>query len=189
MKYPLSGKFTVRDGRTGLPFDNPVTVGYMYYLISVTACHLIPLRDFSLLSNIATHYLIYTWRKIVTILRSEYFYINDNTLLPMRHTQRGITHFAGLFSEEYECDARDTKLGPEEITRDIPNVGEEVLKNLDERGIIRVGAEVRPGDILVPIFIRDGTPNGFNTISTGVPSSKNGISHSGKIRDTTPLFP
>ena len=51
--------------------------------------------------------------------------------------------------EEYECDARDTKLGPEEITRDIPNVGEEVLKNLDERGIIRVGAEVRPGDILV----------------------------------------
>jgi DNA-directed RNA polymerase subunit beta len=51
--------------------------------------------------------------------------------------------------EEHECDARDTKLGPEEITRDIPNVGEEVLKDLDERGIIRIGAEVRPGDILV----------------------------------------
>ncbi|MDI6822592.1 MAG: DNA-directed RNA polymerase subunit beta [Actinomycetota bacterium] len=51
--------------------------------------------------------------------------------------------------EEYEVDARDTKLGPEEITRDIPNVGEEVLKDLDERGIIRIGAEVCPGDILV----------------------------------------
>lgn len=51
--------------------------------------------------------------------------------------------------EEYEAEARDTKLGPEEITRDIPNVGEDVLKDLDERGIIRVGAEVRAGDILV----------------------------------------
>lgn len=57
--------------------------------------------------------------------------------------------FTSIHIEEYECDARDTKLGPEEITRDIPNVGEEVLKDLDERGIIRVGAEVRPGDILV----------------------------------------
>jgi len=51
--------------------------------------------------------------------------------------------------EEHEIDARDTKLGSEEITRDIPNVGEEVLKDLDERGIVRVGAEVQPGDILV----------------------------------------
>ena len=51
--------------------------------------------------------------------------------------------------EEYESEARDTKLGPEEITRDIPNVGEEALKNLDERGIIRIGAEVGPNDILV----------------------------------------
>ncbi|WP_425449467.1 DNA-directed RNA polymerase subunit beta [Dethiothermospora halolimnae] len=51
--------------------------------------------------------------------------------------------------EEYEADARDTKLGPEEITRDIPNVGEDSLKNLDERGIIRIGAEVKSGDILV----------------------------------------
>ncbi|MFZ5596980.1 MAG: DNA-directed RNA polymerase subunit beta [Bacillota bacterium] len=57
--------------------------------------------------------------------------------------------FTSIHIEEYECDARDTKLGPEEITRDIPNVGEEILKDLDERGIIRVGAEVRPGDILV----------------------------------------
>ena len=58
-------------------------------------------------------------------------------------------YYTSIHIEEYECAARDTKLGPEEITRDIPNVGEEVLKNLDERGIIRVGAEVRPGDILV----------------------------------------
>jgi DNA-directed RNA polymerase subunit beta len=57
--------------------------------------------------------------------------------------------FTSIHIEEYECDARDTKLGPEEITRDIPNVGEEVLKDLDDRGIIRIGAEVRPGDILV----------------------------------------
>ncbi len=57
--------------------------------------------------------------------------------------------FTSIHIEEYECDARDTKLGPEEITRDIPNVGEDALKDLDERGIIRVGAEVRTGDILV----------------------------------------
>ncbi|MDN5361335.1 MAG: DNA-directed polymerase subunit beta [Moorella sp. (in: firmicutes)] len=57
--------------------------------------------------------------------------------------------FTSIHIEEYECDARDTKLGPEEITRDIPNVSEDVLKDLDERGIIRIGAEVRPGDILV----------------------------------------
>ena len=58
-------------------------------------------------------------------------------------------YYTSIHIEEYECDARDTKLGPEEITRDIPNVGEDVLKDLDERGIIRIGAEVRPGDILV----------------------------------------
>ena len=51
--------------------------------------------------------------------------------------------------EEYEVEARDTKLGPEEITREIPNVGEDVLANLDEDGIIRIGAEVFPGDVLV----------------------------------------
>ena len=58
-------------------------------------------------------------------------------------------YYTSIHIEEYECNARDTKLGPEEITRDIPNVGEDVLKNLDEKGIIRIGAEVRPGDILV----------------------------------------
>ena len=57
--------------------------------------------------------------------------------------------FTSIHIEEYDSDARDTKLGPEEITRDIPNVGEDALKNLDERGIIRMGAEVRAGDILV----------------------------------------
>ena len=57
--------------------------------------------------------------------------------------------FTSIHIEEYECEARDTKLGPEEITRDIPNVGEDSLKDLDERGIVRIGAEVRPEDILV----------------------------------------
>ena len=57
--------------------------------------------------------------------------------------------FTSIHIEEYECDARDTKLGKEEITREIPNVSDEALKDLDERGIIRIGAEVRPGDILV----------------------------------------
>ncbi len=57
--------------------------------------------------------------------------------------------FTSIHIEEYECEARDTKLGPEEITRDIPNVGEDALQDLDEQGIIRIGAEVRPEDILV----------------------------------------
>ncbi|HEY4566917.1 MAG TPA: DNA-directed RNA polymerase subunit beta [Savagea sp.] len=57
--------------------------------------------------------------------------------------------FTSIHIEEYESEARDTKLGPEEITRDIPNVGEDALRNLDDRGIIRIGAEVRDGDILV----------------------------------------
>lgn len=57
--------------------------------------------------------------------------------------------YTSVHIEEYESEARDTKLGPEEITRDIPNVGEDALKNLDERGIIRTGAEVKDGDILV----------------------------------------
>lgn len=57
--------------------------------------------------------------------------------------------FTSIHIEEYESESRDTKLGPEEITRDIPNVGEDALKDIDERGIIRIGAEVRSGDILV----------------------------------------
>jgi DNA-directed RNA polymerase subunit beta len=58
-------------------------------------------------------------------------------------------YYTSIHIEEFECGARDTKLGPEEITRDIPNVGDEALKNLDSGGVIRVGAEVKPGDILV----------------------------------------
>jgi len=69
--------------------------------------------------------------------------------------------FTSVHIEEFECVARDTKLGPEEITRDIPNVGEEALKNLDASGIIRIGAEVRPGDILVGKI----TPKGETQLS------------------------
>ncbi|MGN0838241.1 MAG: DNA-directed RNA polymerase subunit beta [Pyramidobacter sp.] len=58
-------------------------------------------------------------------------------------------YFSSIHIEEYEIDSRDTKLGPEEITRDIPNVGEDALRNLDEDGVVRIGAEVNPGDILV----------------------------------------
>ena len=57
--------------------------------------------------------------------------------------------YTSVHIEEYECESRDTKLGPEEITRDVPGVGDDALKDLDERGIIRIGAEVRAGDILV----------------------------------------
>ena len=57
--------------------------------------------------------------------------------------------YTSIHIEEYECDARDTKLGPEEITQDIPNVAEDALRDLDADGIIRIGAEVRAGDILV----------------------------------------
>src|SRR5699024_1924513 len=69
--------------------------------------------------------------------------------------------FTSIHIEEYESESRDTKLGPEEITRDIPNVGEDALKNLDEDGIIRVGAEVTDGDILVGKV----TPKGVTELS------------------------
>ncbi len=69
--------------------------------------------------------------------------------------------FTSVHIEEFECVARDTKLGPEEITRDIPNVGEDALKDLDESGIIRIGAEVRPGDILIGKI----TPKGETQLS------------------------
>ena len=71
----------------------------------------------------------------------------DAVLLNERMVKEDV--FTSIHIEEYETESRDTKLGPEEITRDIPNVGEDALKDLDERGIIRVGAEVRSGDILV----------------------------------------
>ena len=71
----------------------------------------------------------------------------DAVLLSENLVKRDL--YTSIHIEEYECDARDTKLGPEEITRDIPNVAEEALKDLDEEGIISIGADVRPGDILV----------------------------------------
>ena len=71
----------------------------------------------------------------------------DAVLLNERMVKEDV--FTSIHIEEYETESRDTKLGPEEITRDIPNVGEDALRELDERGIIRVGAEVRSGDILV----------------------------------------
>ena len=77
--------------------------------------------------------------------------------------------FTSIHIEEYESEARDTKLGPEEITRDIPNVGEDVLKDLDDRGIIRIGAEVRPGDILVGKV----TPKGETELTAEEPAPGN----------------
>ena len=71
----------------------------------------------------------------------------DAILLSERLVKEDV--FTSIHIEEYDCECRDTKLGPEEITRDIPNVGEDSLKDLNEDGIIRIGAEVRPGDILV----------------------------------------
>src|SRR5438128_1470736 len=78
-------------------------------------------------------------------------------------SERVVKHdlFTSVHIEEFECVARDTKLGPEEITRDIPNVGDEALKDLDESGIIRIGAEVKPGDILVGKI----TPKGETQLS------------------------
>ncbi len=78
-------------------------------------------------------------------------------------SERVVKHdfFTSIHIEEFECVARDTKLGPEEITRDIPNVGDEALKDLDESGIIRIGAEVKPGDILVGKI----TPKGETQLS------------------------
>ena len=71
--------------------------------------------------------------------------------------------YTSIHIEEYESEARDTKLGPEEVTREIPNVGEEALKDLDEFGVVRVGAEVRDGDILVGKV----TPKGVTELSAG----------------------
>ena len=84
---------------------------------------------------------------LVAFLAWEGYNYEDAILLSERLVKEDM--YSSVHIEEYEIEARDTKLGPEEITRDIPNVGEDVLKNLDEEGIIRVGAEVNAGDILV----------------------------------------
>src|SRR6516162_4258677 len=94
--------------------------------------------------------------------------------------------FTSIHIEEFECVARDTKLGKEEITRDIPNVGEEALKDLDDSGIVRIGAEVRPGDILVGKI----TPKGETQLS---PEEKllRAIfgEKAGDVRDTSLVVP
>lgn len=84
---------------------------------------------------------------LVAFMSWEGYNFEDAIILSDRLVKDDV--FTSIHIEEYEIDARDTKLGPEEITRDIPNVGEEALKNLDESGIIRIGAEVEAGDILV----------------------------------------
>jgi len=71
----------------------------------------------------------------------------DAILISERLLEKDV--YTSIHIEEFEVTARDTKLGPEEITRDIPNVGEEALRNLNHDGVIRVGAEVKPGEILV----------------------------------------
>ena len=84
---------------------------------------------------------------LVGFMTWEGYNYEDAVLLNERLVKEDV--YTSIHIEEYEIDARDTKLGPEEITRDIPNVGEDALKDLDEHGIIRVGAEVHAGDILV----------------------------------------
>ena len=84
---------------------------------------------------------------LVAFMPWEGYNYEDAILISERLVKEDV--FTSIHIEEYECEARDTKLGPEEITRDIPNVSEDMLKNLDEQGVIRVGAEVRPDDILV----------------------------------------
>ena len=84
---------------------------------------------------------------LIGFMTWEGYNYEDAVLLSERLVQEDV--YTSVHIEEYEAEARDTKLGPEEVTRDIPGVGDDALKNLDERGIIRIGAEVRAGDILV----------------------------------------
>jgi DNA-directed RNA polymerase subunit beta len=96
---------------------------------------------------------------VVAFMPWQGYNFEDSILLSERILKEDI--FTSIHIEEFECIARDTKLGKEEITRDIPNVGEEALKDLDESGIIRIGAEVKPGDILVGKI----TPKGETQLS------------------------
>ena len=84
---------------------------------------------------------------LIAFMTWEGYNYEDAVLLNERLVREDV--YTSIHIEEYELESRDTKLGPEEITRDIPNVGEDALKDLDERGVIRIGAEVRSGDILV----------------------------------------
>ena len=84
---------------------------------------------------------------LIGVMTWEGYNYEDAVLLSERLVQEDV--YTSVHMEEYEAEARDTKLGPEEITRDVPGVGDDALKDLDDRGIIRIGAEVRAGDILV----------------------------------------
>ena len=84
---------------------------------------------------------------LIGFMTWEGYNYEDAVLLSERLVQEDV--YTSVHINEYETEARDTKLGPEEITRDVPGVGDDALKDLDERGIIRIGAEVRAGDILV----------------------------------------
>ena len=84
---------------------------------------------------------------LIGFMEWEGYNYEDAVLLSERLVQNDV--YTSIHIEEYECESRETKLGPEEITRDVPGVGDEALKDLDDRGIIRIGAEVRAGDILV----------------------------------------
>src|SRR6516165_4687188 len=96
---------------------------------------------------------------LVAFMPWQGYNFEDSILVSERLVKDDI--FSSIHIEEFECIARDTKLGKEEITRDIPNVGEEALKDLDESGIIRIGAEVKPGDVLVGKI----TPKGETQLS------------------------
>jgi DNA-directed RNA polymerase subunit beta len=96
---------------------------------------------------------------LVAFMPWQGFNFEDSILISERLVKDDI--FTSIHIEEFECVARDTKLGKEEVTRDIPNVGEEALKDLDESGIVRIGAEVKPGDILVGKI----TPKGETQLS------------------------
>jgi DNA-directed RNA polymerase subunit beta len=96
---------------------------------------------------------------LVAFMPWQGFNFEDSVLVSERIVKEDV--FTSVHIEEFECVARDTKLGKEEITRDIPNVGEEALKDLDDSGIVRIGAEVKPGDILVGKI----TPKGETQLS------------------------
>jgi len=96
---------------------------------------------------------------LVAFMPWQGYNFEDSILVSERIAKEDV--FTSIHIEEFECVARDTKLGKEEITRDIPNVGEEALKDLDESGIVRIGAEVKPGDILVGKI----TPKGETQLS------------------------
>ncbi len=96
---------------------------------------------------------------VVAFMPWQGYNFEDSILISERIAKDDV--FTSIHIEEFECVARDTKLGKEEVTRDIPNVGEEALKDLDESGIVRIGAEVKPGDILVGKI----TPKGETQLS------------------------